>query len=593
MQIQQFKKKYHINALLNIAKIVIIAYSGLYLLGNFVPYYQGADSYLYGLEAINLSQGKFEITNELFEETGNSIFLSGNWIRTIHNTAIPIGGIGLPIIGMIFYSIGGYFGLFYLAPIFGIILLIVSERVASKLFGKYVGFLALLFVATNHIVFRNSINLQTESVFSVFFILGVYWFILFFREGKERHLLFVSICFMISTFIRINGAIYLPIEIILVVTFFGLHYYKQRKQSVDQKSNLVGQKYYNLTKKRALRITSAILIPWIVFFVFWFSFYDYYFDDPFTNYRIADESAYEPISHRDSNPKAIVSLQPKNFENMKQYGKYLLPYQFTAVYNKSSQNYDQFFGLHWVGIIPFILIFMILITSIIFKKNRIEAFVFISLILATLWFYSATTTEERASFGVPGRYMVPAFILVYMLYANLIKEMLMVKSPNKKSEKRYLVSGGKILLMTILILFFSGAFYFYPPTEAIKNMEFQFKNPQQFADRYPLDPEGLTENSIIVALHGDWAVDYGVIPFKLKRSEDIPTQDIDLLKDKINSGYDAFVFKEPTYYKEKDVLRNLVENHGIILKDYSKSFCKIELAESNDGLSKSDEICLK
>jgi hypothetical protein len=56
--------------------------------------------------------------------------------------------------------------------------------------------------------------------------------------------------------------------------------------------------------------------------------------------------------------------------------------------------------------------------------------------------------------------------------------------------------------------------------------------------------------------------------------------------------YDVFVLKdhfrfETTYY------HYLESNHGIILKDYSKSFCKMELVElnQNNTASKGDQTC--
>ena len=61
----------------------------------------------------------------------------------------------------------------------------MSERISTKLFGKYCGLLTLMFVATNHLIFRNSLNLQTESMFALLFLVGTYFFITFFKTKKK------------------------------------------------------------------------------------------------------------------------------------------------------------------------------------------------------------------------------------------------------------------------------------------------------------------------------------------------------------------------------------------------------------------------
>lgn len=141
--------------IMNICKISIIVISAIYLLGNFTPFYEGSDSYLYGIQSTLLPQGIYEISNPLLEETVQMGFAGTNWVPTIQGTMIPIAGIGTPILGAIAFTIGSYYGLFYLGPILGIILLIIYERISTNLFGKYVGLLALLFFASQ--VFFSSI----------------------------------------------------------------------------------------------------------------------------------------------------------------------------------------------------------------------------------------------------------------------------------------------------------------------------------------------------------------------------------------------------------------------------------------------------
>jgi len=61
----------------------------------------------------------------------------------------------------------------------------------------------------------------------------------------------------------------------------------------------------------------------------------------------------------------------------------------------------------------------------------------------------------------------------------------------------------------------------------------------------------------------------------------------------LNDGYEVFVFKNHWWF-ETAYYHYLESEHGIILQDYSRSFCKMGLVselESKGLDSKSDEIC--
>ena len=177
----------------NMIKIIIIITVASYLFLDIIPFYEGANPYFYAVESINFSNGIFDYSNQFLEETGRDEFVSGNWLVTIHNTAVPIAGIGLGILGSIFFTIGGYFGLFYLTPIFAIILLITTERLGTLVCNRYVGLIALLFLGTSNLFLRNSIQLQTDTVFAVFLILGIYFLIKFTKKDNLNYLLIASI----------------------------------------------------------------------------------------------------------------------------------------------------------------------------------------------------------------------------------------------------------------------------------------------------------------------------------------------------------------------------------------------------------------
>ena len=103
-QVSNVSKRYDL--LIDLTKIAIIIISGIYLFGNFTPFYEANDAFLYGIESINLSKGIYSISNELLSETGRWEFVGENWRITVQGDSIPIAGIGTPILGAFFYLVG-------------------------------------------------------------------------------------------------------------------------------------------------------------------------------------------------------------------------------------------------------------------------------------------------------------------------------------------------------------------------------------------------------------------------------------------------------------------------------------------------------
>jgi hypothetical protein len=572
-------------------KIIIISLAAIYLIGNFNPFYEGTDSFLYGNIAINFSNGVFSISNELLEETGKSQFVGTNWLKTVHGDAVPRAGVGFAAIASIFYSIFGYYALFYLGPITAVLLLVVSERISTKLFGKYCGLLTLMFVATNHLIFRNSLNLQTESMFALLFLVGTYFFITFFKTKKNNRLLLASCFFVFASFIKINGLAFLPVEIGIILLIFLIKYVSSRF-----KNNKIynSSKLFSITPKKGIKITSYILLPWIVFLVFWFSYYDYYFEETTINYRAitatANELAYDSEIHRDAKLSSLYSFEEKTFENIKAFSKYLLPYQIPAVYNNEKYTYDEILGNNWIGILSISGVIISLIWSRYTKNKQIEFLVFSSLIGMTVWFFSSVTTWERALSGVPGRYMIGAFVLFVMMLSYLIIEFLKMNSDNKKISFQILLKSGKIFLILGLFVFFTIAFYNANPIQAALDDKEFFKDPEKFTEKYPLDMEGLTKNSIIIAHDQEAVIEYGMIPFFILDNGKLTNNSVNLLKQIISKDNEIFIFKIPTTNDEKKTLQKLVNEYGFVLKDYSETFCKVSLNQNNE---KPDDICIK
>ena len=85
------KNKIKSISVLDYVKILILIFVSISLIANFYPYYEGWDSFVYGISAISLAQGTFGITNELLIDTGNTEFVPTHWVKTVHNNAVPIG----------------------------------------------------------------------------------------------------------------------------------------------------------------------------------------------------------------------------------------------------------------------------------------------------------------------------------------------------------------------------------------------------------------------------------------------------------------------------------------------------------------------
>ena len=80
---------------------------------------------------------------------------------------------------------------------------------------------------------------------------------------------------------------------------------------------------------------------------------------------------------------------------------------------------------------------------------------------------------------------------------------------------------------------------------ALDDKEF-FKDPEEFTKKYPLDMEGLTKNSIIIAHDQEKVIEYGVTPFFSLYQGELSNDSVNLLEQIINEGNEVFIFKTPT-----------------------------------------------
>jgi hypothetical protein len=574
--------------LMDLSKIIIIIISGVYLLGNFTPFFEANDGFLYGIEAINLSNGVYTISNELLEDTGRFEFVGENWRKTIHGDAVPSAGIGTPILGALSYLIGGNYGLFYLGPILGILFLIIYERISTKLFGKYVGLLSLIFLATCHIFFRSAVLLNTDAILTLFFIPGAYYLIKFFKNKNEKYVFLASIFFVIATLVKVTGIVFFPIELILIGGYFV---FSERKK-IFLKNNTINQNKIQLiiskiNKKKILKIVICVTIPWIIYFSFLFISNDYYYGDVSESYFTNKQGKINPSSG--TLVSSLLTFEQRDFDQFKDFSKYLLPYQISAIYNKSTENLDDLFGKNWPGLLSPLIILAALLVSLKEKHMRIEIIVMSFFIVGIIWFFSGQHTEERAAAGLPARWMLPGLSLSLMMLSYLVVRFFQSKNSDRFINQKISKIFKKIMLIG-LGLFFIIAFYFSPPTQIFVSDEIHFKNSQIYAEKYPPNLEGIKTNSVIVSIHQDFALAYNAIPFHLDGPNGVNPKAAKLLKEIISDGYGVYTLKENKWaHIEKEMWNELVEDYQIILKDNSVSFCKMYNAEDVSG--KSDSIC--
>jgi len=287
----------------------------------------------------------------------------------------------------------------------------------------------------------------------------------------------------------------------------------------------------------------------------------------------------------ESSPLSLIAFEETDFENAIQYSKYLLPYIFVGAFNSIDNNFENILGEHWIGLIPLIIFGLILIYSYKSKNKKLEVFVITLFILGIIWIYGSITSEELGELGVPGRYVLPAFVLSSMLFGYAI-EQIFSKIRNKKGIKIKIFQ--LIFLSSLFVIIIIS--YNFSPAITIFDQENYLKNPFDYEREFPLNDEKILEDSIIVTPVGARSQEYNLASFRIITINHTSINSINLLQDIIKEKDNVYVFKIPFNNGEKNMIQNLIDNHGFVLEELSETFCKMKLKSGQKSIS--DEKCL-
>jgi len=592
------KNKIETISIIGIIKIAFIIFISFTFFTNISPFYKAGDAYVYAITGIALANGSYGYTNELWTETGRIEFVPQHWKETNQEVLVPVSSPGILSTSALSYLIGGYYGLFFVGPILSILFLIVSERVATKLFGSFVGLVALVLLGSDLLIFKVSVQLLSDNIFSIFFVLGVFYLIKYFHEKNHKLILISSIFFVTSAFFRFNGLIFLPIEVLLMITY-AFYTVKSNSKINSGRSFIKSLVFSRIKSKQFVKIFVLLILPWMSVFLFYFSYNDYYFGDPLTSYYKVSrglESEYLFLS--------FFIFDDNRFDSIKFYSIPLLP-DIIGINLLNETNLDaRDAEENLLMIFSFFILILAAAISLYDKNKRTEVFVFISFIMGLILFYSS---DYAVTIGESERFMIPAISITFILFGYIFQRILQINLGRYSIKETSNISKSFKVSLWIII----GIFLFVSVLEpgifqVEKIMKNDFNNPEVFASRYPLDSEGLSSESIIVETKGRRAMEYNANPFLPARGgwvnsineldpSLVPQEPIQILNKVMQEGYEAYTFKEHNLKFDPLYFRFLEAEHGIILKDYSKTFCKMVLVENKlvkDGKDfGSDDVC--
>ena len=591
MELLKFNSNRKLNSdnLINFSKIAIIIVVSSYFVTTTIPYYEATDGFHYAIVGINLINGSYEYTNDFLQNLDNNEFIPAAWGKTINSSLVPGTNPGLPALAAFSYYLAGTYGLFYLGPVMGITYLIVTERIATKLFGSKVGLITLIFLSMNANILMSGQDLMTELLFSSFLILGCYYLIIFLQNKNEKHVLMCSLFFVFAAVVRLNGIPFLPAELLILTSFFLYQSYAKKPKGIISKRSIY---FLNSAKKLGLkkkfRVVLFISLPWIVFFLFWFSYNDYYFDHPLRHSLIVMSESQGGVLI-DGTP---ITMDPPS--NFLAYLRANLPYPPSTLVNLVDNI--SVLSSNWLGLVTAIILISSFTLSIKIRQKRTEIFIFTLFILTIIISFSLTTIDNQIERGVHSRYAVPSYtlfsVLAGFLFLNLYQRF---NSSISLSKQKLVKIITKVLLIIFVIFLLALIISLINPSSKNQDLFFNVENIILAGQRYPIDQEGITEDSIIVYRDAPKIMEFGAIPFSIRGAVEGPMaqNSMEKLKELIRQGHDVYNFKLNYYPIYNQYFYSMIKNHNIVFEDYSESFCKLGWSENINASKVSDKICLK
>ena len=599
-------------------KICIISFFSFYVFVDVVPYYWGNDTSLYALTSIGLSNGEYGISNELMVKYQGDPFVPKQWAPTTKDVGIPIITPGWPFLGSIGYSLAGYNALFYLAPIIFVILLIVTERITTKLFGNVAGVLGLFFVASSEFVLWAGRNFNPDLIFPLFMLLGFFFTLKFIKTNKSSYLLLSSTFFALTTIFRMNGIIFFPIEILVVGIFLIKNFYSNKNPSENNSqssfSNPNGLKTNSTTTHSFKKLNNpvqiisnlgSLFLPWIIIAVFFMIFNNYYFGDPFTNY-LSERDLLNTTSDKNF-VQSFFIFDYDRFEYIKYYSVGILPHSFNLFFQDALNDNFRFINNNWISIVIFLFFIVSATISFFTKRNRTEIGIILLLIFGLLLFYSSnyiTTPYSEVSFrslDIQFRYMVPNIILFSILFGFILSSVWDFKKDTyKKIHDKISLNKVQLPLLISILLLVSSFMLVSAPYIKFNDPDFEFFVPPEMENPFSWTKQELPENSIMIFPTGRDMYQYNHgIPFYTNNgwvandfhSNMIKDDDIEIIKTEMERNYSFFSFKakktgDPWFF------RYLEDKHNLVLQDYNRTFCKlVDVSSKNDIGESSDDVC--
>jgi len=628
---------------LNAVKILMIAAMSVYMVGHFVPYFDGLDSHEYGANAKAIANGDFEITNPLLEEYGRQEFAGGLKV-TVRDTGIPAAGVGLSLMGAAAYKAFGEWGLYYFSPVAGIALLVATERTSTRLFGAGAGLFALLLVSLHGHLLWLITRFVTDVTFSLFLVLGAFFLIRYLKSGADRHILLASACLAFSAFVRIPGVVALPAELAILAGHVALGRMWGGNAWPSPRglaSACLADPLYCMRALRArlplrrLAVTgSFVLIPWIVFLLFWFGFNYAYFGDPLTNYLSAGSDGWSATR---GTVESLSPQSPSFVENAMGFSHFLLPYPASALHlsvpgvaegiagscpapgcTAESGDAAGSFAERLVqagGMVSIVALCAAACVAVRRRECRGAVAVLVVLTLGMVWFYATQRLDVDIYGDSAFRYMIPGYILAAMAYGYAVNAVFAGGLLQRASRRRRAVKAASLLLV---VMIFAASFTYHTPANATagdliagtfqilglpthytpanatagddRRYFFDFSDPASYEEqRYPLNDNEIPPSSVLYG-HIISTDEYGVIPFTPQvkyYTKEASDGSVALLKD-VMLRHEVFVLKGDYPHVTAKIYADLVNNHKAVLVDHSANFCRVSF-----GPGVSDEACIK